>query len=107
MRTIPGRLTTILLVAGSTVGFGQSMLSVSSASATAGSPVTLNISLNTAYPGQSEGLQWTLNVPTGDVASYSTTAGPIAGSAGKSLACNNNTCLISGMTSTALANGVV
>ena len=88
-------------------GFGQSVLSVSSASAAPGGQATVQISLNTAYPGNSEGLQWTLNAPSGSVTSYTTTAGPAAIAANKSLSCANNTCLLTAMNSTSFASGVV
>jgi len=91
----------------STCCFGQSILSLSSASADPGGPVTLNISLDTAYPGRSAGLQWTLNSPPGEVASFTTVAGPAAASAQKSLYCANQTCLLAGINSTPLSNGVV
>ncbi len=67
----------------------------------------MNISLNTAYPGRSAALQWTLNSPAGDVASYSIAAGPAAASAEKSLQCVNQTCLLAGINTFALSSGVV
>ena len=87
--------------------FGQSTLSLSSASAEPGAPVTLNISLNTAYPGRSSALQWTINAPAGDIASMNTAAGPVAQSAQKSLYCENQTCLLVGINTNALSDGVV
>jgi hypothetical protein len=86
---------------------GQSILSLSSAPAEPGGQVTLNISLNTAYPGKSAGLQWTLNSPAGEVASFNTVAGPAAASAEKSLYCAAQTCLLAGINSLPLGNGVV
>jgi hypothetical protein len=88
-------------------GFGQSVLSLSSASGAPGGSVTLNVSLNTGYPGNSAGLQWTLNAPTPDVASFTTVASPGAVSAQKSLYCANQICLLVGLNSTPLSNGVV
>jgi hypothetical protein len=87
--------------------FGQSVLSVSSGSAVPGGSVTLSISLNTVYPGNSAGLQWTLNAPSPEVASFTTTAGPAAVAAQKSLYCANQTCLLAGLNSNAFSNGVV
>jgi len=91
---------------------GQSVLSVSSASGIPGGPVTLNLSLNTAYPGSSAGLQWTLNWPASEVASFNMAASPAAVSANKALYCANQTCLLAGVnsagiTSTPLSSGVV
>ncbi len=87
--------------------FGQSILSLSSASGEPGALVRLNISLITAYPGSSAGLQWTLNSPAGGVAAFSTATGPAAASAQKSLYCANQTCLLAGVNSTPLSSGVV
>jgi len=87
--------------------FGQSILSLSSASGEPGGPVTLNISFETAYPGKSAGLQWTLNPPFGEVGSFNTIAGPAAVSAQKSLYCAAQTCLLAGINSNPLGNGVV
>ncbi len=86
---------------------GQSSLSLSSASGNASNSVTLNVSLSTAHPGSSAGLQWTLNAPQPDVVSFSTAAGPAATAAQKSLYCANDTCLLLGLNETALSDGVV
>jgi hypothetical protein len=67
----------------------------------------LNISLQTAYPGKSAGLQWTLESPTSDVASFSIAAGPAAASAQKSVYCSGQTCLLTGINANPLSNGVV
>ena len=67
----------------------------------------MNISLNTAYPGNSAGLEWTLNSPSPEVASFTTVAGPAAVSAQKTLSCSNQTCLLTGLNSTPFVNGVV
>lgn len=86
---------------------GQSILSLSSVAGEPGGQVTLNISLNTAYPGKSAALQWTLNSPASEVASFNTVAGPAAASAQKSLYCAAQTCLLAGINSLPLGNGVV
>lgn len=80
---------------------------MSSASGAPGGQVTLNLTLNTAYPGSSEGLEWTLNSPSPEVASVTTTAGPAAVAAQKSLYCANQTCLLAGLNSSPLSDGVV
>ena len=67
----------------------------------------MNLTLNTAYPGSSEGLEWTLNSPSPEVASVTTTAGPAAVAAQKSLYCANQTCLLAGLNSSPLSDGVV
>jgi hypothetical protein len=101
------------------LSFGQSILSLSSGSGAPCSSVTLNISLDTAYPESSAGLQWTLNAPSPEVTSFRTTVGPGALAAQKSLYCANQTCLLVGLpqvhlpwrpegaTSIPLSNGVV
>src|SRR5215475_7163330 len=71
----------------------SSGLTVSSGSAPAGSVVNLTISLSSAYPGQDQGLQWTLSVPPG-VTSVTTVAGDAANAAGKTLYCANQICLL-------------
>ncbi len=87
--------------------FAQSVLSLSSASGALGSTVTLNISLDTAYPGSSAGLQWTLNAPKDEIESITTSPGPAAIAAQKSLYCANNICLLVGMNLNPLGKGVV
>ncbi len=87
--------------------FAQSVLSISSVSGAPGERVTLNISLDTGYPGKSAGLQWTLDSPTGEVTSFTTVAGPAAASAQKALYCADQTCLLAGINSNPLGNGVV
>ena len=100
------------------LSLGQSVLSLSSGSAAPCGSVTLDISLNTAYPGSSSGLQWTLNLPSPEIASFTTTAGPAALVADKSLYCARQTCLLAGLpqvqrprrrgtNSIPLSNGVV
>lgn len=80
---------------------------MSSASGVPGEPVTLNISLDTGYLGKSAGLQWTLDLPTSEVASFTTVVGPAAATALKSLYCAGQTCLLAGINSNPLGNGVV
>ena len=80
---------------------------MSSASGAPGGQVTLNLTLNTAYPGTSQGLEWTLNSPSPEIASVTTTAGPAAVAAQKSLYCANQTCLLAGLNSSPLSDGVV
>lgn len=87
--------------------FGQSVLSVSSASGTPGGQVSLNLSINTAYSGSSAGLQWTLNAPGPEVTSFTTIAGPAAVAAQKSLYCANQICLLAGSNSNPLSDGVI
>src|ERR1700679_420712 len=90
-----------------TLSFAQnSVLALSSSSVQAGSVVNLTISLTSAYPGQDEGLQWTLSVPSG-VTSVTTTAGGAASAAGKTLSCFNQTCLLEGVNTTPINNGVI
>src|ERR1700679_1857250 len=90
-----------------TLSFAQSsVLALSSASVQAGSVVNLTISLTSAYPGQDQGLEWTLSLPPG-VTSVTTTAGAAASAAAKRLTCLNQICLLEGMNATPISNGVV
>jgi len=79
--------------------------SLSSASATPGSAVSLNLSMSSSGD-QPAALQWTLNVPS-TVQSVTAAVGSAASSAGKSISCANNICIISAMNTTPIANGVV
>jgi Bacterial Ig-like domain (group 2) len=104
---VGARFLYVLALLCSSCCFGQSVLSLSSASGEPGGPVTLNISFDTAYPGKSAALQWTLNSPAGEVASFNVVAGPAAESAQKSLYCVDQTCLLAGINSYPLGNGVI
>src|SRR5271156_5920747 len=109
-RYSPAKALTILCSLGllsPALSFAQnSVLALSSSSVQAGSVVNLTISLTSAYPGQDEGLQWTLSVPSG-VTSVTTSAGGAASAAGKTLSCFNQTCLLEGLNTTPISNGVV
>jgi hypothetical protein len=109
MRVSRSALSNFLFLLGfaaqSTV-FGSSTLSVSSVSATPGTSVQVAISLQSGS-GQTQGLQWTLSVPSGTVTAFSTVAGDAAIVAGKTMNCAGNTCVLSGMNATPIGNGVV
>ncbi|HYM13854.1 MAG TPA: hypothetical protein VEU62_24160 [Bryobacterales bacterium] len=101
--------TAAVLLAGASCAMGQVSLSLASGSALTGSPVALNLSMITT--GQPAGLEWTLSYSATDFSSVSVVAGPAAVAAGKSVSCNGSpgsyTCLLSGLNTTAIANGVV
>src|SRR5580698_2484097 len=83
-------------------------LSLSSGSATPGTAVVLNISLDATNP-LPESTQWTLNYSTTDFTSAAIVPG--AGAANKSLTCTNGTgtatCLLWGLNSDTIPNNVV
>ena len=85
-------------------------LSLASGSGSPGSVVVLNLAL-TSTVTQPTDLQWTINYQTKDFSSFSVSAGPAITAAGRSISCNNtpgaSTCVVWGMGSTAIANGVV
>ncbi len=58
----------------------------------------------TSGTGNTAGLEWTINVPG---ATISAQASPAATSAGKTLYCNGNTCLLIGLDTNTLPNGVI
>lgn len=82
-----------------------STLAVSSATAAPGSTTSLSLSF-TSDSGTAGALQWTLNLPAA-VASFTIQAGPAASAAGKTLSCNGNVCILAGMNSNPVGNGVV
>jgi uncharacterized protein (TIGR03437 family) len=88
----------------------QPLLSLSSASAPAGSPVSLAFSLASGG-SQDAGLQWTFSYPAASVTGFSVTAGPALTAAGKTLYCSGAatayTCLAVGTNQTGIADGIV
>ncbi len=52
-------------------------------------------------------MQWTLNYPAAEGAGFTVVAGPAAVAAGKTLTCAGNRCLLWGINTTTLQNGVV
>src|SRR5580693_9379545 len=86
-------------------------LSLASASAAAGGSTSLNLSMTASGGAQPEGLEWSLGYSTAAVSSITVSAGPAATSAGKTVACSSATgtmiCLLSGIDSTVISNGVV
>lgn len=85
-------------------------LTLSSAPGSAGTTVSLPLSV-TSTNAQPAALQWTLSYAASDVTSIAVTAGPAAGAAGKSVSCQSATtttvCVLVGMNSAPIANGVI
>ncbi len=101
----------LLAVALCRIGFGQTAaLSLSSGSGNAGGTVTLNLSLS-ATVTQPAALQWTLKYSPTDFTAATVAAASDATSAGKSLTCSaavgSETCVLVGMNSTLIGNGIV
>ena len=86
-------------------------LSLASGAGSPGTLVTLNVSLNAAIGNQPAGVQWTLNYSGGDFSSVGFAAGGAATAAGKSVSCSSgsgtSTCVVWGVNSTLIQNGVV
>jgi hypothetical protein len=82
------------------------VLSVGSGSGTAGSTVTLPITLASSGGAQTAGLQWTFNYSS-DITGVTVVAGTSTTNAGKSLSCSGNNCLVAGINSTVIADGTV
>ena len=87
-------------------------LSLSSGSGSPGTSVILSLSLNAISGNQPSAVQWTLSYSASDFSSIGIAAGGAAIAAGKSVSCNSGgggvfTCVVWGMNSTAIPNGVV
>jgi hypothetical protein len=85
-------------------------LSLGGGSASPGSTVILNLSVNSTG-SQPASVEWTLNYSTGDFSTVTFAAGAAATSAGKSISCNstagNRKCVAWGVNSNTISNGVV
>ena len=89
---------------------GAQVLSLSSATVSAGGSASLNLAL--ASGGNSmTSMQWTIQYPATGVSSISAVAGPALTGAGKSLNCSADsgayTCIAYGMNATPIADGVI
>jgi hypothetical protein len=69
-----------------------------------GATATVPLSF-TSGTGMSAGLEWTVSVP--GASGVAVAAGPVATASGKALYCNGSTCLLSGLSTNTIANGVV
>jgi hypothetical protein len=89
----------------------QSSLTLSSATATAGSSVALPLSLVSTPGSEPAALQWTLEYPSASVASVSVTPGEAALAADKSVSCAGDAaayiCIVSGLNGNTIGNGTV
>jgi len=104
-------LSTVVLLGLQTVAFGQSVaLSVGSGSGTPGGTIVLPIKLTSTNivtpPGGATGLQWSFSFSS-DVTLVTVAADASLTSAGKSLSCSGNNCLIAGLNSNVIADGTV
>jgi len=104
-------LAAVVLLATCGGAWGQDTLALSSAAATAGGTVTLNLTLNAPGTPQPAGVQWTLAYSTADFASISVAAGPAATAASKSVSCNAGSgsydCLLIGLNENTIGSGVI
>jgi hypothetical protein len=94
------------------VGAHASVLSLSSTTAPADTPVTLSLTLDSASGTEPSAVQWIVTFPSGPATVESAVAGPAAESAGKTLTCASQTagsysCILYSLGSSAIPNGVV
>lgn len=82
-------------------------LSLSSGSGAAGSNVALNLSLASPTGSEPAAVEFSVNYPSDQMASFTAVAGSAATAAGKSLTCSGQTCLLYGLNNQILQNGVV
>src|SRR5580658_4681167 len=85
--------------------------SIGSGSATPGGTAVLNISIASTGGAQPAAVQWTLGYSATDISSITVTTGAAATAAGKSVTCSSvsggMTCLVFGLNTTVIADGVV
>ena len=90
---------------------GQDTVILSSGSAAPGNTVSLDLSISVVSGSAPASLEWTYSYSAGDFTAVSVVAGPAAVAAGKFVSCNGSpgsyTCLLFGINSTSLSNGVV
>jgi hypothetical protein len=97
----------VILTGCSGIAAGQSVtLSVGVGQETVGSSVVVPINLVSLGGAQAAAVQWSLSYSS-DVTGVAFTVGTAATDADKSLACNGNKCLISGINTTAMSDGIV
>ncbi len=102
-----GYLGLTVFLGTSQIGAGQSVtFSVGSGSGTAGGAVVIPITLTSSGGAQAAAVQWTLSYPS-DITGAVFSAGIAATNAGKSIECNGNLCLIYGLNTTVISDGVV
>ena len=99
----------LMLAAG--CAFGQDTMVLSSGSALPGNTVSLNLSLSVVSGSAPASLEWTFSYSAGDFTAVSVVPGPVAVAAGKSVSCSGSPgsyrCLLFGINSTALSDGIV
>ena len=91
----------------STAALGQTVtLSLASGAGTPGGSVVLPLTITSTGGAQAAGVQWSFTY-SADITSVTVAVGSAATTAQKSLSCNGNLCLVSGMNSTVIADGTV
>lgn len=92
-------------------GMAQVTLSIASGSAAAGGAASLDILLNSSAGNSPAAVEWIFNSSTEDLNGLTLRAGPVAIAAGKSLSCGTDPgavhCVLSGLSGTTVANGVI
>jgi hypothetical protein len=102
----------VLAISFHRVALGQTIgLSVGSANAAPGRSTSLNLSMTASAGAGPTGLEWTIGYSPADVSSVTVTAAAAATGAGKTVACSTGTgsltCLLYGVNSATISNGVV
>jgi hypothetical protein len=97
----------LIFTAGIGIGAGQSVnLSVGVGQETVGGSVAVPINLASLGGAQAAAVQWSLSYSS-DVTGVAFAAGTAATNAGKSLVCNGNTCLLYGINTNVISDGIV
>ena len=102
-----GYLVFIAFMGCSELARGQSVtLSVGSGSGIAGGSVVVPITLTSSGGAQAAAVQWSLSYSS-DITGITFAAGIAATNAGKSIECNGNLCLVYGLNTTVISDGIV
>src|ERR1700720_191359 len=102
-----------MLIAGPSIGLvgtchaQSNSLSLSVNSVSTPGFVSLNLSLSSPAASLPAALQWALNYSASDIAGITAVEGPAALAAGKTVTCSGNRCLLWGLNTTVIPNGVV
>ena len=93
------------------ISYGQSTLTLSSATAPYGGTASLTLSLASTAGNQPAALQWTLSYPSASTSTLLVNASPAVVAAGKSITCNavsgGYACIAFGMNANAIPDGAV
>jgi hypothetical protein len=103
---LPALIAFSLLILGQAHAQGVT-LTLGPASGSPGSIVNVNISLASTSGAQPSALSWTLGYPTADVTGVTWTVGAAGAAAGKSIGCSGSSCVLFGLNTNPIPNGIV